>query len=183
MPERKENLEFVTIKLSWSKNHKFGHEFDLDLSCFLLNATGKITEEKDFVFYNNSISPCGAAKHNGDNRQGEEGVDDSETIDLDFPKLGQTTRIPVAVSIHDSSERRQIFGIINNARLEISNRKNGEIIAEWDLSESFTQETAVVVGEFFLDGTEWKFHKIDTCHFKNLVDLACHYGINKNDCD
>ncbi len=48
-----EKLEFVSINLSWGARSEVGTEFDLDLSCFLLNGDGKVGAETDFVFYNN----------------------------------------------------------------------------------------------------------------------------------
>ncbi|RCK09668.1 hypothetical protein DT075_37810 [Bacillus licheniformis] len=46
-------LSKVVVGLGWDVNqYDGGADFDLDASVFLLNAEGKCSSEKDFIFYN-----------------------------------------------------------------------------------------------------------------------------------
>ena len=48
-----EGLKNVMFGLGWSTNKYDGEEaFDLDVSAFLLGTNGKVTNEQDFIFYN-----------------------------------------------------------------------------------------------------------------------------------
>jgi len=44
-------LSKIKVGLGWDINqYDGGHDFDLDASVFLLNATGKVNSEEDLVF-------------------------------------------------------------------------------------------------------------------------------------
>jgi len=64
--QRSTQLENAGIGLGWDLNATdTGSAFDLDASVFMLGTSGKIPNEKYFVFYNNSESPDGSTKHLG----------------------------------------------------------------------------------------------------------------------
>ena len=64
-------LKKIVIGLGWDTNkYDGGQDFDLDASAFVVGATGKVKDEKDFVFYNNPKGAQGAVVHTGDNRSG-----------------------------------------------------------------------------------------------------------------
>lgn len=46
-------LETISIGLGWDTRSTDGQDFDLDASCFMLGASGKVRSDKDFIFYNN----------------------------------------------------------------------------------------------------------------------------------
>jgi tellurium resistance protein TerD len=80
-------LKKAGIGLGWDINQTdTGAGFDLDASVFMLGASGKIPNDKYFVFYNNSESPDSSVKHKGDSRTGE-GSGDDETIEIDLSKV------------------------------------------------------------------------------------------------
>lgn len=65
-------LRKVAFGLGWDTNRYDGNsDFDLDVSAFLTDDTGKVTSEKDFVFYGQPQHPSGALIYSGDNRTGE----------------------------------------------------------------------------------------------------------------
>jgi tellurite resistance protein TerA len=53
------NLKKVAIGLGWQINQA-GQTYDIDASVFMLNAGGKIPDEKYFIFYNNLQSIDGS---------------------------------------------------------------------------------------------------------------------------
>nr|WP_315015333.1 TerD family protein [uncultured Campylobacter sp.] len=64
-------LSKILVGLGWDTNTSdTGAEFDLDASAFLVGASGKVENEKNFVFYNNLVSADGSVVHTGDNRTG-----------------------------------------------------------------------------------------------------------------
>lgn len=56
-------LKKILVGLGWDTNKYDGDDFDLDASAFLLDKNGKVTTDKDFVFFNNLVHPSGAVKH------------------------------------------------------------------------------------------------------------------------
>ena len=80
-------LRKVAFGLGWDTNRYDGNsDFDLDVSAFLTDDTGKVTSEKDFVFYGQPQHPSGALIYSGDNRTGE-GDGDDETMIVDLNKI------------------------------------------------------------------------------------------------
>lgn len=68
-------LSKVVVGLGWDVNqYDGGADFDLDASVFLLNAEGKCSSEKDFIFYNQTEGAGGAVIHTGDNRTDRKSV-------------------------------------------------------------------------------------------------------------
>ncbi len=73
------SLNNIIIGLGWDVRETDGKTFDLDASLLMVNAGGKARSEKDFIFYNEKKSACGAIYHMGDNRTGA-GEGDDESI-------------------------------------------------------------------------------------------------------
>lgn len=56
-------LTNVVVGLGWDTNkYDGGHDFDLDSSVFLLADTGKVADQNDFIFYNNTTGGSGSVK-------------------------------------------------------------------------------------------------------------------------
>ena len=63
-------LKRVVFALGWDTNRYDGdEEFDLDVSAFFTDESGKVTGEQDFVFYGQPQHPSGALTYSGDNRR------------------------------------------------------------------------------------------------------------------
>lgn len=172
-------LKKVEIGLGWDTNkYHGGAEFDLDVSVFPINEHGKVQNDLDFVFYNNLVSQDGSIEHTGDNRTGE-GEGDDEVIRVDFSKISSyIKRIGITVTIYESEQRRQNFGMVSNSYARIVDAETGSEIARFDLGEDFSTETAVVVGELYLHNGEWKFEAIGSGFPGGLADLCRNYGLS-----
>ncbi|MDR2301180.1 MAG: TerD family protein [Deltaproteobacteria bacterium] len=170
-------LKFILVGLGWDVNETSGVEFDLDASAFLLNASGKVRNGKDFIFYNNLKSPDGSVEHTGDNRTGA-GEGDDEVIFIDLDKIPQDVkRIVISCTIHEAETRKQNFGMVSNAFIRIVNRIGEVEIARYDLTDDMGDETAMIFGELYLEGTEWKFKAIGQGYGGGLLAVAKSYGV------
>ena len=138
----------INAGLGWDVNaFDSGSQFDLDTEVFLLGDNGKVTSDGDFVFYGNTVHASGSVEHTGDNRDGV-GDGDDETIKIDLSKVPQNiSRITFAVTIYDAAVRNQNFGQVNNAFIRIYNPDTNEELLRYDLTEDFSIETALVIGE------------------------------------
>jgi tellurium resistance protein TerD len=172
-------LSKVTVGLGWDTNkYDGGKDFDLDASAFLLGDNGKVTSDADFVFFNNLEHASLAVKHLGDNLTGE-GEGDDEQINVDLALVPATIqKIGFTVTIHDAESRSQNFGQVSNAFIRIFNTVTGEEVIRYDLSEDYSVETAVVVGELYRNGAEWKFNAIGSGFQGGLAALGKNFGVN-----
>jgi tellurium resistance protein TerD len=171
-------LTAVVIGLGWDPRITDGAAFDADASAFLLKADGKVPGDDHFIFYNQKTSPDGAVVHQGDNTTGQ-GEGDDEKLEIDLTKVGAAIdKIAFGVTIHEADSRRQNFGMIGNAFIRVVNKANGEEIARFDLSEDASTETAMVFGELYRNGGDWKFKAVGQGYAGGLGALAGGYGVN-----
>ncbi len=171
-------LTNILIGLGWDARVTDGTAFDADASAFMLTAAGKVVDEKGFVFYGNPVSAEGAVKHNGDNKTGA-GDGDDETIDIDLTKVpAAITKIAVAVTIHEATERRQSFGQITSAFVRIVNKADGTELARFDLSEDASTNTAMIFAEVYNHNGEWKLNAVGQGYDGGLGALCGNFGID-----
>jgi tellurium resistance protein TerD len=171
-------LTNLIVGLGWDARSTDGAPFDLDGAAFLLNSQGKVRSDADFVFYNNLKSPDGAVVHSGDNRTGA-GEGDDETISIDLTKVApDVDKIAICVTIHDAEARKQNFGQVSKAYVRCVNANGNTEIARYDLSEDSSTEAAMIFGEVYRAGSDWKFRAIGQGFKGGLGPLAKNYGVS-----
>lgn len=171
-------LKTIRVGLGWDARATDGSGFDLDASVFLLNDGGKVRSDSDFIFYNNKTSADGSVVHQGDNTTGQgEGDDEQVVVSLDKVPA-DVSKMAFSVTIHDAESRKQNFGMVSNAFIRVVNEDGGAEIARYDLSEDASTETAMIFGELYRNGAEWKFKAIGQGFAGGLGPLAKNYGVN-----
>ena len=171
-------LKSIAVGLGWDIRATDGAAFDLDASVFMLKSDGKVRSDGDFIFYNNAKSGCGSVQHMGDNRTGA-GDGDDELVKIDLSKVpADVEKIAFAVTIHDGQARGQSFGQVNKAYIRVANEAGGAEIARYDLSEDASTVTAMIFGELYRAGGDWKFKAIGQGFNQGLGALANNFGVN-----
>jgi tellurium resistance protein TerD len=170
-------LTKMTVGLGWDIRATDGAGFDLDGAVFMLNQSGKVRSDSDFIFYNNLKSADGSVVHSGDNRTGA-GDGDDESISIDLSKVpADVDKIVIGVTIHDAEARRQNFGMVGKAFIRCINANGNAEIARYDLSEDGSTEAAMIFGEVYRNGADWKFRAIGQGFQGGLGPLAKNYGV------
>ena len=172
-------LTKINAGLGWDVNaFDSGTAFDLDAEVFLLGENGKVTSDADFIFYSNPTHPSGSVEHTGDNRDGA-GDGDDETIRIDLSAVpAGITKIVFTVTIYDAAVRNQNFGQVQNAFIRIYDPTTSEELLRYDLTEDFSIETALVIGEIYRHNGEWKFNAVGAGYQGGLEALCRSYGVN-----
>lgn len=197
-------LKKILVGLGWDARVSDGKQFDLDASAFLLSASGKVSSDLDFVFYNSSTRtkderttfsdpdpggsdlelrgrPCHPSLSvigADDNLTGDgDGDDETITVNLDVVPADVST-IAIVVTIHEFEARRQNFGQVVNAYMRVVNDETHKEIARYDLSEDYSSETAMLFGEIYRRNSEWKFRAVGQGYAGGLTTLCDHYGID-----
>jgi tellurium resistance protein TerD len=171
-------LNKIVVGLGWDARATDGAAFDLDASAFLVKLDGKVRSDSDFCFYNNKKVADGAVQHEGDNTTGA-GDGDDETIKVELSKIpADLDKVVFAVTIHEAETRKQNFGQVNHAYIRIVNEDGGQEIARYDLSEDASIETAMIFGEIYRVGTDWKFKAVGQGFAGGLGPLASSFGVS-----
>ncbi|MBV7537838.1 TerD family protein [Duganella sp. sic0402] len=170
-------LTKITVGLGWDVRSTDGSPFDLDGSAFLLKVDGKVRNDSDFIFYNNLKSSDQSVTHSGDNRTGD-GAGDDETVTIDLTRVpADVDRIAICATIHEGDARRQNFGMVQKAFIRTVNAGSNAEIARYDLSEDSSTESAMIFGEVYRNGGDWKFKAVGQGFKGGLGPLAGSFGV------
>ncbi|MDT4929462.1 MAG: tellurium resistance protein TerD [Pseudonocardiales bacterium] len=171
-------LTAVLVGLGWDARTTTGADFDLDASALMVGTNGKILSDAHFIFFNNLTSPEGSVEHTGDNLTGE-GEGDDEVIKVNLAAVpAEVDKIVVTVSIYDAESRGQSFGQVRNAYIRVVNQADNNEITRYDLTEDASTETAMIFGELYRNGPEWKFRAVGQGYSTGLAGIARDFGVN-----
>jgi tellurium resistance protein TerD len=170
-------LTAVVVGLGWDLRTTTGEDFDLDASAIVVNAGGKVYSDQHFVFFNNMKTPDGTVEHTGDNRTGA-GEGDDEQIKVNLAQLpADVDKVVFPVSVYDAENRKQSFGQVRNAFIRVLNAADNVELARYDLSEDASTETAMLFGELYRAGTDWKFRALGQGYASGLAGIAKDFGV------
>jgi len=149
---------------------------DCDASALLLDANGKLARQENLVCFYNKESYCRSVVHSGDNLTGE-GEGDDEQIFVDLKRVPENVhKILMVVNIYQCEQRRQDFGLIQRAFIRVVNRANNQELVRFNLSDDYSGKTALIVGEIYRHGDDWKFNAIgEGAHAAHVNLLASKY--------
>ncbi|MGQ0593296.1 MAG: TerD family protein, partial [Gammaproteobacteria bacterium] len=100
---------------------------------------------------------------------------DDEAIEVALEKVpDDIQRLVVCVTIYDADVRRQNFGQVTGAFIRLVNQDNDQEIVRFDLAEDCSTETAMIFGEIYRYGGEWKFKAVR----RGLEALCRQFGVS-----
>ncbi|WP_438290457.1 TerD family protein [Streptomyces sp. HUAS TT7] len=170
-------LTTVIVGLGWRVGPAAGAGYDLDASALLCDQSGKVLSDQHFVFFNNLHSPDGSVTHSGSSTPAD-GVD-NEQIRVDIARVpADVTKIVFAVSLYEAGPRSQNFGQIDSAYIRVVDQDSGGELARYDLRGDASAEIAMVFGELYRHGAEWKFRAIGQGYASGLAGIADDYGVD-----
>ena len=160
-------LSNVLVGLGWDaveqRSGLFGlfkaADIDCDATAILLK-NGKFVDKTDVVYFGNLVHKSGTVRHMGDNLTGE-GEGDDEQILIELSRVPQEyDKIVIVVNIYSAVQRKQHFGMIENAFIRLVDARNNNEICKYNLTENYSGMTAMIFGEVYRHNGEWKFNAI-----------------------
>lgn len=177
-------LRTLVVGLGWDEAPKkfslFGkrsEDIDCDASAILISeSTGKLSGPVDVVYYGQLIHRSGSVRHCGDNLTGA-GDGDDEQIIVELNKVpAEFSKIVFVVTIYQAAERRQNFGLIQNAFIRIVDADKGTELCKYNLSENYDGKTAMIFGEVYRYNGEWKFGAIgEPTNDNGIAEIAARF--------
>ncbi|MER6071713.1 TerD family protein [Streptomyces sp. NPDC001817] len=164
-------LTAVTVGLGWQANTGY----EPDAGALLCAASGKVPSDEHFVFFNNLSSPDGSVRHlSGGSPDG-----DDQRIEVDLTRVpDEVEKVVFTVSLYEGASRGQTFGQVHRAYIRVLDREGGTELARYDLaSGGLSTETALVFGELYRHGAEWKFRAVGQGYASGLAGIATDYGV------
>ena len=190
-------LSNILVGLGWDPVQQSGGGFfkslfgggqadiDCDASVFMLNQEGKLSGIKDLIYFGNLKSACKSVLHTGDNLTGQ-GTGDDEQILVNLDKVPSNIhKLLFVVNIYNCVDRKQHFGMIENAYIRVEDQGNKKEIAKYNLSDNYSEKTTLIVGAIYRKDGSWQFKAIGEGTkdaglkevMQNLDRIECAYGI------
>ncbi|MEH7502909.1 TerD family protein [Neobacillus drentensis] len=146
---------------------------DIDVSAFLLGHDEKIVREKDFVYYGQPSSSNFSVKFD----KSMSTIENQQFI-INFPNIPYDVQIiSFALTICDSEINGYSFEEVSKIHLRIVNGRSQDEMAVFPIDNSFSKESAVVLGTLYRYAGEWKFHAVGARFYGGLTDLCDTYGV------
>lgn len=146
---------------------------DVDASALLLGPRDRVRSDADFIFYNQPSHPSRAVRHlpkRGDTDGWTDGVE------ITLSALESTVdRVVFAASCDDST-----FGRVPDLRVllyDAAGGAGGEPLVRFDVVPETGRESALICGEFYRRGGQWKFRALGQGYTSGLVGLATEFGV------
>lgn len=148
------------VDVAW----RAGCDLEVDVVAFVVDATERVQDDEDFVFYNQPVTPEGAValSVDGDSEQGLR-------IDLDL--VGeQTTKIVVAAAVGGDAT----FGDLGAVTIAVDGAE--ETVATATLDAGTTERT-MLLAEVYRRGDVWRVRAMGQGYDHGLAELATSYGV------
>jgi stress response protein SCP2 len=165
-----ENIESAIVSLGWSSPTGEG---DADVSVLLLNADGKVRSDADFYFYNNPVATDGSVQLLGKEPTGD-GSEDRISFDLTAVPA-EVERIVVAASRYEGAR----FGELDDLKVTLADA-GGESLLRFVIEDA-GPVSAIIFGELYRRGEEWKFRAVGQGYESGLAGLATDFGVDIED--
>ena len=162
-----QEVETLRLTVEWM----LGGSIDLDVSALLLDDSGRVRDDADFVFYNQPVGGDGSVRLLGKSQDDTTSFDRLLVSPTSVP--GDITRIVVLVS-SDSAGPGHLSEIAGLA-LSISTADEQQLCRF--AVPQLSAETAVVVGELYQRELTWRFRAIGQGYDSGLAGVAGDYGI------
>lgn len=160
------------LKACFGWNVKDGR-CDIDVSAFLVGASGRVPDDGWFVFYGQTRSPDGSVVFYEDPSE-----KDREVIEVDLDRLNASIqKIVFVLTINEAFEQGLNFSMIQDAYVRLLDEEAGREIFSYRLDEYFQNVTSMTIGEMYLYNGQWKFNPVGSGLHQDLAGQCAVYGV------
>lgn len=160
-------IQQVDLDLSWEPT---GGSWTLDASAFALTNQGRVRNDGDFIFYNQPTLMDGGIQLEQEGRR-------FAVRFADLPP--DIARIAIAVTL--DAENGQTCAVLHHMQLQLRDSNHRTAIASFTLDTTGMMETAIIMGELYRRGSEWKFRALGQGFAGGLAALAVYFGVDISD--
>lgn len=166
----------LVVELGWFTSVD---DVELDASAILLDHTGRVAADEDFVFFNNPRSPDGAVALDPQRRLDSLGYAVT-TVSVSLDRLaGHVHSIVFPVSIYEPEQRGHSFGLVHTAFARIAVGSPRQPVATFVIDNlPDATESAMVFCEIYRRNDMWKIRAIGQGYASGLAGIATDYGVD-----
>lgn len=164
------NTAVPTAVLELSVQLQSSRGLSADISAYVLaESTQKVRGDDDMIFYGQLRNQSGTVTLRSEQT--------SSTFTLDLPRIAAGVgKVAFSATL---DKPQTTFSAFNDIVMQI--KQNGQIIATARIPTQGMQETALILGEFYLRNGAWKFRVVGQGFNGGLKPLAEHFGVDISD--
>jgi stress response protein SCP2 len=146
-------------------------QIDIDVSAFLINEQGKVTNDEDFIFYNKLESKCGSVQLNLEPTNSNKSV-----FYVDLSKIPtHIQRLVFVLTAADANGNPANFNQLNDVVIRLVDDNEERI--NYELND-IQNESSVIMGEIYRHKEIFKFRAVGQGFNNGLSALATHFGVD-----
>jgi len=167
-------LTHIVVGVSWNSGAERLLEDNLVLATILCDAGSKALSAEHFVFFNQLNSPDLSVSQLESALGG-----DKEQVEIDLPDVPpEIARIVVVVYLNDGTAQRRTLGQLRDITVCVRQApSNRELVRSENLAPALSAETALVLGEVYRHGGDWKFKVVGEGYASGIAGIASDYGL------
>lgn len=151
---------------------------EIDVSAFILTASGKVANDDDMIFYGQRSDKTGAVRMTETKRAAPGGASEA-SFEFDLRRVSASAeRIAITGTIHDAIAKRVSFTDV--ASLVVSVIRGGTAVT-FDVPVAGMTESALILGELYKRDGQWKFRAVGQGFNGGLRPLAEAFGVKIDD--
>ena len=160
-------IRLVEVELGWEPADS---PLTLDAGGFALTAQNQVRGDADFIFYNQPALPGGSLQLDTTGRR--------FTVKLAELPVDIAT---IAIALTLDTDHGQSLAALRQVWLELRDGQDQTGIARFAQDTAGMNETAIILGELYRRGSEWKFKAVGQGFTGGLAALAGHFGVDVGD--
>jgi tellurium resistance protein TerD len=167
-------LRQLAVGVAWNAGAERVLEDNLVFGAVLCDASSKALSPEHFVFFNQLTTPDESVTQQEKAMGG-----DKEQVEVDLPDVPpEVARIVLVVYLNEGSAQRRTLGQLREMTVVVREVPSyRELVRSENLAPAFGGETAVVLGEVYRNGPDWKFKVVGEGYTSGIAGIASDYGL------
>ena len=167
-------LRHLVVGVSWNPGAEHLLEENMVFAVVLCDAADQALSPEHFVFFNQLTTPEESVTQLEKAMAG-----DKEQVEIDLPDVpAEVVRIAVVVYVNDGTAQRRTLGQLRELSVVVREApSNRELVRSENLAPALSNETAVVLGEVYRNGPDWKFKVVGDGYASGITGIAADYGL------
>lgn len=167
-------LRQLVVGISWNAGGEQLLEDNMVLATVLCDSASKALSPEHFVFFNQLQSPDESVTQLEEAMAG-----DKEQVEIDLSGVpADVARIVIVVYLNDGPAQHRTLGRLRDLTVVVrEGPSNRELVRSENLAPALSAETAVVLGEVYRNGPDWKFKVVGDGYASGIAGVASDYGL------
>ncbi len=163
-------LDRVLVGLGWSMTPSNGPQAEPVPMAVMLGQDGKALSDDHLVFFNQISTSTGGLEFVG--------TEDQEQIDVVLSRVPETvSKIAFLVYVDPEVRGPGTFAAVRNSYIRVANEQDAELLRFTIPAQDQSQIRAMMFGELYRHGGNWKFRALGQGYQDGLAGVARDFGL------